>query len=65
MGKAMTEIDVDGLPVKVNKDKYEADPDAVIEEVRAKRAEIVGDLTDLHEVPPDYDELVSIYGEEG
>lgn len=52
------EIDVDGIPVEVDAAEYEQDPAACITSVQAARAEAVGDLTGLHEISPDYDELV-------
>lgn len=58
-------IEVDGLPVEVDAAAYEADTEAVIEAVRTARAEVVGDLSDTYEIPPDYDELVAAFGEEG
>lgn len=57
-------IDVDGIPVSVGEQEYLADPEAVVREVRAARAEIVGDLTGLHEEAPDYNTLVAAFGEE-
>lgn len=56
------EIDVDGLPVDVHADHYAANPDEVIESVRAARREAVGDAGG-HEPGPDYDELVAAFGE--
>ena len=58
------EIDVDGLPAYVHIEAYEADPEALIADIRAKRAE-AADLTGIHEPADwDYDSLVSAFGED-
>lgn len=56
------EIDVDGITAPVDEDEYNADPDAIVEAVRAARLETVGDAGG-HETGPDYDELVAAFGE--
>lgn len=48
-------IVVDGLPVEVDEQEYNSNADAVIEAVRAARAEIVGDATPLASEYTDFD----------
>lgn len=64
MNEQAVEIVVDGLPVEVDKAEYEASPDTVIEEIRTARAGIVGDLSGLHDVAPDFDEMEARFASE-
>lgn len=57
------EIIVDELVVEVDQAEYIADPEAVVNRVREARIEIVGDLTGVHDISPDYNELVNAFGE--
>lgn len=61
---AMKQISVDDLPVEVDEAEYDASPESVFERVRAARAEMTGDLSDLFETGPDYDTLVAAFGED-
>lgn len=58
-----TIIDVDDLPVEVPVDEYEADPEGLVESIRAARAAIVGELDD--DPAPDYDELEAVAAAQG
>jgi hypothetical protein len=51
-------VDIDGLPVEVAEEDWQADPDRVTNEVREARAAIAGTLDDAP--APDYDELEAI-----
>lgn len=50
-------IDIDGLPVEVDRAAYEADPAGVEQTVRDAREKISGDLAGRYEPAPDYDEM--------
>lgn len=56
----LIEINVDDNSAWVDADEFMADPNGVIEDIRAARAEVVGDLSDLYEPFPDYDTLDAI-----
>lgn len=55
------EIEVDGLSVPVDADEYEADPEGVVERVRAARAEYRANQEQF-ESAPDYDEFLAQFG---
>lgn len=56
------EIVVDDLPVPVDKEEYEANPEWVIAEVRKNRDEIRSQQSDFTPAPT-YDDFMSEWGE--
>lgn len=57
------EIEVDGLNAPVDADEYEADPEGVKQRVRDARQKF-RENQEQFEPAPDYDEMISQYGEE-
>lgn len=61
MSNEEIQIEIDGLPVEVDRAEYEANPEAVIEEVRQARVE--HRLSeDVFDEADDYDTLVTQWG---